>query len=381
MGAMNEKTLQKPLQIAVLGCTGQAGKRIARLLSQDSRYALSLLGRNEEKLAALRASLSPSAALEIQHSVVDLRGGESLSKALEKTDLLIVALSSAAQMPFILETARKTKTDCFDILLSSHGKLSLLKNAADAMAREGRCYITDGGYHPGVPAALVRYAQSVLPGLKRAEIFGSFNVDWRTTPMSPETTRDFVGEMASMDCAAFIQGRWRKGWKYARRFDFGPPIGWQDCIPMGLNELLCLPEKNPLLRDMGFYIGGFGKMMDVIVMPLAFVLLKLCPPSLPLVARLFSWALNRFTSRESWSLMKLVAENGTKRLDMSFFHPDPYDFTAIPVVACVEQYATSPRRPGLWAQAHFVEPELFVEQIKKMGVAVSRSIQSRGNDP
>jgi len=40
------------------------------------------------------------------------------------------------------------------------------------------CFIADGGFHPGLPAALVRYVAPHFDRLEKANVGSVINVDW-----------------------------------------------------------------------------------------------------------------------------------------------------------------------------------------------------------
>jgi saccharopine dehydrogenase (NAD+, L-lysine-forming) len=61
-------------------------------------------------------------------------------------------------------------------------------------------------------------------------------------------------------------------------------------------------------------------------------------------------------------------------------HADGYALTAIPVVACLIQYLDGNiRKPGLWFQAHIVEPNQFFEDMEKMGAQVKIAMKVNEN--
>ncbi len=52
-------------------------------------------------------------------------------------------------------------------------------------------------------------------------------------------------------------------------------------------------------------------------------------------------------------------------------HEDVYEFTAIPIVACVRQYLDGLiDKPGLWLMGQIVNPDRLIKDMKNMGVKI-----------
>ena len=366
--------------ILILGGYGNTGRLIAELLLQETDCRVVVAGRNQNKARATTADLSARFGDErARAAVVDAADADSLRHAMTGVDLAVVASSTSEYVEQVATAALDTGIDYCDVQYST-AKLAVLQTIAERIEAEGRCFITDGGFHPGLPAVLVRYIAPRFDRLDSARVGSVIKIDWSGLEFSSATIEEMVTEFLDFKMLEFKEGEWRKAswWSMMKppTMDFGPPFDRQYCVPMFLEEMRELPERYPTLRETGFYVGSFNWFVDWIVMPLGLPLLKLSPKRMaqPL-GRLMEWGLKRFSKPPYGTLLKLEAEGMSagerQRIDLILSHPDGYLFTAIPLVACLLQYLDgSARRPGLWLQAHMVEPERMMADMERLGIGV-----------
>lgn len=371
--------------ILILGGYGNTGRPIAELLLQETNCRVVLAGRNRKKAEAAVSELNDRFAGDrTTAAVVDAADVVSLNKAMTGVDLVVVASSTAAYVEQVATAALDAGIDYCDVQYST-AKLAVLQGMAARIQAKGCCFITDGGFHPGLPAVLVRGIAPRFDRLDSARVGSVIKIDWRGLEFSPATVEEMVTEFLDFKMLAFEEGEWRQTswwsmWK-PLTMDFGEPFGKQYCVPMFLEEMRSLPERYPTLHDTGFFVGGFNWFVDWVVMPVGLPLLKLSPRRMTQpVGRLMEWGLKRFSKPPYEALLKLEAEGmragERQRIDLILSHPDGYLFTAIPVVACLLQYLDgSARRSGLWLQAHFVEPERMLADMARLGVGVRLSGQ------
>jgi saccharopine dehydrogenase-like NADP-dependent oxidoreductase len=191
---------------------------------------------------------------------VDAASKQSLKEALDAVDLLLVAAPATQHADKVIHAALESEADYLDIQLDAK-KLALLKSLAPEIERSGRCFITEAGFHPGLPSAMVRYAASQFDRLDTAVTAGYLNMG-RALPYS-EAVDELMEVFRHYQAQVFKNGTWTKTGSYEiRKVDFGGEIGVRRCFSMFFEELRALPEIFPTLQEVGFFISGTHSVMS-----------------------------------------------------------------------------------------------------------------------
>jgi saccharopine dehydrogenase (NAD+, L-lysine-forming) len=191
---------------------------------------------------------------------------------------------------------------------------------------------------------------------------------------------ELMAAFLDYEAQTFQGGRWQAPRGYAMRaIDFGE-LGRRRCYSMYFDELGPLPELYPSLNELGFYIAGFNWFVDYAIMPALMVALKgWRRRAVGPLGRLLCWGTRAFAAPPFGVALKAEAfgerEGRPARAEVSLFHEDGYEFTAIPVVACLLQYLDgSIRRPGLWMMGHLADPARLMRDMERMGVRVAGGV-------
>jgi saccharopine dehydrogenase (NAD+, L-lysine-forming) len=362
--------------VLVVGGYGNAGAAITGLLLAHSDHAVRIGGRHPQRAQALIGELGAVGAAwpaRLESVRVDAADRQSLDQALDGVDLCIAAAGTSRSAATAVAAALAAGVDYLDIQVG-HAKAARLL-AMDTQARAaGVTLVTDGGFHPGVPAAMVRHADQRMGGLERALVASVIAVDWAALrPMADSTVDEMMAEFRDYAYEEYRAGRWGAAGRQPT-FTFPAPFGARKAAAMGLAEMRQLTRALPGLREAGFYVGGFNPVVDYAVIPLAMAGMRIAPDRLgPPLGRLLHWGLIRFTRPPYGTVLQLegnVAGQPPRTL-MRISHPDAYVVTAAPTVAAALQILDrTAHRPGAHTQAMLVEPSRFFADQAAMGLTV-----------
>jgi len=366
-------------QIHILGGYGNTGKLVVGLLLQETDVLITLSGRNLEKAQDTADQLNKKfAGNRVSAKSADASDINSLKAAFAGADMAVIASSTLDYVENVVRAALETKTDYLDTQLSTPSKHKVLNAYRDRIRAAGLMFITDGGFHPGVPSALVRYGADQLDKPDTAHVFSAVKINWKSYSFSQSTIIEMVEEFKNFNPLILKNGLWVKSkWNEYKKFDFGPPVGKTGCYPMFLEELRDLPDLVPELRETGFFISGFNWFADYVAMPVIFAGLYILPKkNYPVLGTLLKWSLQKFSKPPYITQLVLKAEGikdkQNRILSVQLSHSDGYFLTAVPVAACLKQYLKGDtRKPGVWFQGNIVEPEQFLKDIKHMGIKLN----------
>ncbi|MEW6028748.1 MAG: saccharopine dehydrogenase NADP-binding domain-containing protein [Chloroflexota bacterium] len=357
--------------ILILGGYGATGRLLAKHLLTQTDANIVLAGRNLDKARALSDALD-SPRVSIRR--VDASDETGLRAALQDSTLCLVAAPTTHHAQTVVRACLAAGVDYLDVQFSS-AKLRSLYAAEEEIKKAGLCFVTEAGYHPGLPAAMVQYAAGKLDVIESAVTAGYLNVG-PTLPYT-EAVDELMEAFINFEAQVYKDGAWTNPKQWAMtRFDFGAGIGVHTCYSMYFEELRRLPEMYPSLKNVGFYISGSNWIADLLITPIVMLGLKLAPKrGLRPLGKLMWWGMRQ--SPPPYQVAIAVEAKGLKngaraKVFARVAHSDGYELTAIPVVAYLKQYLDgSARKPGLHMMGQLARPMCLFEDMERMGADIA----------
>jgi hypothetical protein len=362
-------------KIFVLGGYGGTGRRISEWLLRETDAQVIVGGRNLEKAEELRDRLNRQyPGQRAAAAFADASDAASLQAAFGGASLVIDASIAVAHARTVALAALDSNCDYLDFHFEQ-SVLPALELLAPRVKAAGRCFITQAGFHPGLPAAFIRYAAPEFERYDSAII----GMAMSQKVEKPESLYELVDILNDYKVDVFKGGAWKPaGSGDFRTIDFGPRFGARTCYPLQMAEIRAMPDMFGL-RETGVYVAGFNWFVDYVVFPLAILLFKIKKGlGRELIAKLLWWGINRPSrSRGVSFVLDAAGKKGGVPVTLRLIaeHDDAYEFTAIPVVACVRQFLDGVIAPGLWMMGHAVEPDRLFEDMARMGIPIRRQAQ------
>ncbi len=369
--------LGKGKTIMIFGGSGNTGRKIAKLLLFHTECDIILAARNKGNLEKVIKSVESPKRLSIHPCNTILP--DTFKKKLSIVDMVVSASPTSLFTEEMVQTCLDYRCDYMDLQYSG-SKEDVLKSMKPQLNNSGQLFITDAGYHPGLPAALVRYAAHQMDEIHHAKISSAINIDWSHLILSGTAKREFIRELVETDLSYFKNGEWHHPGMLTAPFndvDFGSPIGTKKVMPLFMEELRSLPNKYSSLKEVGFYITGFGWFSDYIVLPLSLLALRISPYYFEKLASITFKKSLEISSHPPFYTALLLEASGLKNgeifnIQKRLFHEDGYWFTAIPVVSCLLQYLRNELpKSGLHWMGQVVNAELLFDEMEKMGIEIS----------
>lgn len=362
----------------VLGGYGNTGRIIVRLLLEHTNANIIIAGRNFEKAKQVAARFNLEYNTDrVTWVKADAADESNLYRAFKQCGFVIVASSTSNYTGEIASAAIQNSIDYLDVQFSPNQAATL--DALKHLIRSyNLCFITDAGFHPGLPAALVRYASKYFDEILTANVASLIRFNWKKYSYSRSTILELLDEMRMHENLMYRNGEWVRikliDKKAVKKFDFGEPFGKIETYLFHLEEMTMLPQTFPSLTTTGFYVSGFNWFVDYFVLPACYFTMQFLPETRKLFALMLEFGLKKFTKPPFKTCLKLEAEGlkdgKEKRVDIILSHEDGYQFTAIPVIACIMQYLSGGRKAGLFNMAYFVDPEKLLNDMKNLGITI-----------
>ena len=160
-------------------------------------------GRSLEKAKSFADELNDSRVSARQADASDF---DRLKQALQGATLCLVAAPVTHQAETVVRACIAAQVDYLDIQFSSK-KLNALYAAEEEIKQAGLCFITEAGYHPGLIAALIRYAALKLDVVESALTAGYLNME--SLPYT-EAVDELMEGFLDYQAQVYKNGAWTK---------------------------------------------------------------------------------------------------------------------------------------------------------------------------
>lgn len=191
-------------RVLVLGGYGNAGGQIVDLLLAFTDVVIDVGGRQGNRAEAFVDLHPPEVRGRLRPVVVDAGDVEAVAAAATGCELVILATGTPEVSHATAEAALHAHVDYLDLQVGGANLPGLLALAPRFQAAR-LCAVTQGGFHPGVPAAMVRHVAARVPDLHMAQVSSVIALDWSSLgPFADSTVAEMLLEFRNYSYTTFL---------------------------------------------------------------------------------------------------------------------------------------------------------------------------------
>jgi saccharopine dehydrogenase (NAD+, L-lysine-forming) len=283
----------KSNRVLILGGYGSVGRPLTRLLLQETQVKLIIAGRRKEKADEFAAALNQEfPGNRASSRYADASDQASIIEAFQGVQLVVVLTTTPNLVKQIGHAALISGCDYLDILVSESTYRDL-DELVSSIRQQKRIFITQAGFHPGLPAVFVRYGAQCFDKYEKAKIGMAMNARFERA----EQAAEIISLASEFKADIFKAGAWRKAtYKDAITMEMGNRFGKMQLFPIQMTEIKRMQEMFNL-DEAGVYVSGFNWFVDNLVFPLVMVTQKIKRGlATGLMTKLFVWGVNTFSS-------------------------------------------------------------------------------------
>lgn len=357
--------------ILLLGGYGSVGRRLAKLLLQETTAAIVIAGRRlPEAEASCQALRTEFPNRQIEACYADVEEVVSLQRAFQGMDMVLVLTTTPEKARQIAQTALACGCNYLDIFVTAQ-VWNDLQTLVPEIDQKGKIFISQAGFHPGMLALMTRYGARYFDRYDEA----CLSMAMETALERPEQVAEIIPLITHFDSWLYENGAWRKAtYRDAITVDVGGKFGKMQLYPFWLEEMRSLPQLLGL-KKVGLYISGFNRVVDNLIMPLIMLLDWLGGKRFKKFSeRIFFWGVRKFAPNMEGVVLindaRGLKDNQLHGIRLRLEHPDVYLFTVIPVVACLKQILDGQIPVGLHMMGQVCDTDRLMQDVAAMGVLI-----------
>ena len=351
-------------KVLILGGYGKAGRQITYLLAKYTSYTILIAGRSLPKAKQCTSELlAQFPERQINAVKADADEPDELIHIVTDINLIIVCVPLQKESTLNLIKAILKSSNAIYIDLSP----GIRKHEAFAEAageiREGKnLFILDAGFDPGLPGFLSHLAASLTKSPEELEI----EAVYKDPDIGESGIKDILRHGQSS--MVYKKNHWEKmSIFHVKTVDFPKPFGRALAVPAILPEVKGIPETYGL-KKLEMYHAGINSLSNVVLMLWKSVLKKFI--SIQSGIKMFQWTA-RFTKPPYGGAIKATVKGSESQTEITVYHEDLYEATAIPVVAtAIQILEKTDNISGQFFMGEWVSKGSFVERLEEMGLVL-----------